>query len=209
MLDQILISPPLPLLVEEASTTAPACTVVVLERFSAWTLLRVPSAFCVKVTLVVPTLIRPPLAVPLALVFEPSPKVMSSPCKVILPPSALLPLPLALIVPFWLIVDATSSMMPPLLCSEEAEMRPVFLITELMRLFAAPAAIMTKPPSTLTRRLFSIRALTVDSSTLTLMRLSPRKSKVTCLPAAKATVPEPILAIKYPSLRTSGAKRAI
>ena len=85
--DQMLMSPPLPLLVEEASTVAPACTVVVLARFSAWTLLLVPSLCWVKVTLVVPTLIRPPLAVPLALVFEPSAKVMSSPCKVILPPS--------------------------------------------------------------------------------------------------------------------------
>ena len=144
----------------------------------------------------VPTLIVPPLAVPLALVLELSPRVMSSPCTVILPPLAFDPLPLALTVPFWVIVDATSSMMPPLLTIDEAEIRPVFLMTELIRLFAAPAAMMTKPPSTLTRRLFSIRVLMADSSTLTEMRLSPRKSKVICLPAAKATVPAPILAIR-------------
>ena len=147
-------------------------------------------------TLVVPTLIRPPFAVPRALVCDPSAKVMSSPCKVILPPSAFDPLPLAFIVPAWVMVDATSSMMPPLLTAEEAEIRPVFLITELMRLLAAPAAMMIRPPSTLIRRLFSIKALIVDSSTLTEIRLSPRKSRVICLPAARATVPEPILAIK-------------
>ena len=44
MLDQMLISPPLPLFVEEASTTAPACTVVVLAWFSALTLVLAPSA---------------------------------------------------------------------------------------------------------------------------------------------------------------------
>ena len=99
MLDQMLISPPLPFCVDEASTVAPASTVVVLAWFSALTSVRLPSRCCVKVTLVVPTLIRPPFAIPRALVFDPSAKVMSSPCKVILPPSAFEPLPLALIVP--------------------------------------------------------------------------------------------------------------
>lgn len=46
-LDQMLISPPLPLLVEETSTMAPACTVVVLARFWALTSDLDPSAFWV------------------------------------------------------------------------------------------------------------------------------------------------------------------
>ena len=87
-------------------------------------------------------------------------------------------------------------MMPPLLTMEEAEIRPVFRMTELIRLLAAPAARMTMPPSTLTRRLFSIRALIADSSTLTEIRPLPLKSRVICLPAASATVPEPILATR-------------
>ncbi len=45
--DQILISPPLPLFVEETSTTAPACTVVVLAKPSAFTSDLDPSAFWV------------------------------------------------------------------------------------------------------------------------------------------------------------------
>ena len=55
---------------------------------------------------------------------------MSSPWRVILPPLA--SLLLALILPAWVMVEATSSMTPPLLTIAEAEIRPVFLMTELI-----------------------------------------------------------------------------
>ena len=46
-LDQMLISPPLPLWVDEASTTACSATVTVLAKFSALMSVRLPSAFWV------------------------------------------------------------------------------------------------------------------------------------------------------------------
>ena len=94
---------------------------------------------------------------------------------------------LALTVPAWVTLAATNSITPPLLTMVDAEIRPVFLITEPISWLADPAATTIRPPETSITRLFSIKAPYTALSTLTEISLSPRKSKVICSPEARAT----------------------
>ena len=104
----------------------------------------------------VPTLIKPPSAAPFAEVTEPEARLIVLPCRVILPPLALLLVtcglallllycakpPLADTVPAWVIVSATRATVPPEVLTLLAEIVPVLLITDPRKSDAEFAAMM-------------------------------------------------------------------
>ncbi|MNM69040.1 hypothetical protein D3C81_806240 [compost metagenome] len=99
------------------------------------------------------------------------------------------------------------TILPSFSPSVRAWITPVLLITVLSRASPAWAVSSTWPPSALISWWFSTKASTMASSTCTLSRPLPAKSRVMALPAASATLPW--LATITPWLLTVPPSRAM
>ncbi len=113
---------------------------------------------------------------------------------------------LASILPVLFTLSADKRITPPSRRAPRASMVPVLLITARCRLLAARALMNTLPSSALTSCLFSTRAFKLPLLMMTLIPLAELVSVISS-PAARITVPS--LARMMPSLRTSGASKAM
>ena len=104
--------------------------------------------------------------------------------------------------------EASRTILPPFMARPVASSLPLLRTMPPCRRSTARADRMMTPPGATTAPLFSTRALILEGSTTMPARLLlPSNCRVTRSPEASATVP--IRATITPSLRTSGASRAM
>ena len=152
-----------------------------------------------------PTFTVPPPVAPLASSVAPPSSAIDRPVTTIEPPFPVAEL--ASSVPETCVLPPAASpssrMRPPRATRPFASMTPVLLTTLPSNASAPRAVSATRPPAALMLPLFSAAASSAPRSTLTLIRPSPTKSRLTVSPAASAVLPPGVEMV--PLLLTFGA----